>query len=191
MSVPYIGTGFIFLVPSIIDDLLFTFRKEAKVRIHPSCEMLLKQSRKISAAENVRAIKQNAHEWFVYDEMTMNGRIAMVKCVTPVPSLSVAMFGGPLTTPDTLKFGTRDPIGDQTDGGQIMQVEFSDWLCFESDFARLGSLLELRHKWFAYFIYMLQNPGKIVRKVSMDFFFVASWQLSFGRYNAPKFERFC
>ena len=53
-------------------------------------------------------------------------------------------------------------------------VELSDsWLCFESKFSCLDYMLELRHKWFAYFLQMLNKPGSFLGQVSfLDFYVV-------------------
>ena len=77
--------------------LFCIFRKEAKVRFHPSCDILSNNNRggKVSASANVKAVTRNSNtDWFIFDEMTKSGRVAMIKGVTPVPSICVAMFSG-------------------------------------------------------------------------------------------------
>ena len=82
-------------------NFICIFRKEAKVRFHPSCDILSNNSRdtarggKVSASANVKAVTRNSDtDWFIFDEMTKSGRVAMIKGVTPVPSICVAMFSG-------------------------------------------------------------------------------------------------
>ena len=89
----------------------------------------------------------------------ISGRIAMVKCITPIPSICVAMFSGPISTSKMSSF-------EEEDSGNLF-VELPDsWLCFESKFTSMDYMLELRHKWFAYFLFMLNKPGVPLEKVS-------------------------
>ena len=57
-------------------NILFYFRKEAKVRFHPSCDILINSHHhgKATAKESVKAITKNSDtDWFVFDEMTKSG----------------------------------------------------------------------------------------------------------------------
>ena len=54
----------------------FILRKEAKVRFHPSCDILINSHHhgKATAKESVKAITKNSDtDWFVFDEMTKSG----------------------------------------------------------------------------------------------------------------------
>ena len=116
---------------------------------------------KVTASENVKAINAQSSEWFIYDEMTKSGRNAMVKCVSPISGLSVMLFAGPITLED---------IKTMSENGNLF-VEFTDWLCFTSGENSLGCLLDLRQKWFAQFLCILQNPGQPNDEVtSLNFF---------------------
>ena len=56
--------------------LFYCFRKEAKVRFHPSCDILINSHHhgKATAKESVKAITKNSDtDWFVFDEMTKSG----------------------------------------------------------------------------------------------------------------------
>ena len=130
------------------------------MRLHPSCEVLsyLRKS-KVTASENVKAINAQSSEWFIYDEMTKSGRNAMVKCVSPVSGLSVALFAGPITLEEIKTMSENDNLF----------VEFTDWLCFTSSENLLGCLLDLRQKWFAQFLCILQHPGQPTDEVSLLF----------------------
>ena len=91
--------------------------------------------------------------------LVISGRIAMVKCITPIPSICVAMFSGPISTSKMSSF-------EEEDSGNLF-VELPDsWLCFESKFTSMDYMLELRHKWFAYFLFMLNKPGVPLEQVS-------------------------
>merc|ERR1719195_318250 len=142
--------------------------KEAKVRFHPSCDILSNHGRdtarggKVSASANVKAVTRNSNtDWFIFDEMTKSGRVAMIKGVTPVPSICVAMFSGQISTSKMCSFEEEE--------SNSLFVELSDsWLCFESKFACLDYMLELRHKWFAYFLQMLNKPGNFLEQEYED-----------------------
>ena len=111
-----------------------------KVKLHPSCQ---NQSGK-------------SEEWYVFDEMTKSGRVALLKSVTPIQPKTIAMFAGPLSLEKVKIYQDQD---------QECQVELTDWLCFESNSFAINTLLELRQKWFAYFVCMLKNPGKPISQV--------------------------
>ena len=56
------------------------FRKEAKVRFHPSCDILINNggNMKTTAKESVKAITKNSNtDWFVFDEMTKSGKVLL------------------------------------------------------------------------------------------------------------------
>ena len=103
------------------------------------------------AIQSKNALKNNEEEWFLFDEMTKSGRVAMVKGVSPIHTSVVAMFAGPMTI-SNLKTCAMD---DE----QRLQVNFSDWLAFEGPAMVMDSLLAIRNKWFSYFATLLQNPG--------------------------------
>ena len=71
--------------------------KESKVRFHPSCD-IMKGKIKTTAAENKQALKNQNCEWFVFDEISKNGRNAMLKGITPMDSTTIALLVGPMNT---------------------------------------------------------------------------------------------
>ena len=126
----------------------------------------LKKS-KVTASENAKAISEQSLEWFIFDEMTKSGRNAMVKCVSPLSGLSVALFAGPITL---------ESIKIVNENGNMF-AEITEWLCFQSNEILLGCLLDLRQKWFAQFLCMLQNPGNHTDEVIFHFFKSIKYQL--------------
>ena len=52
------------------------------------------------------------------------------------------------------------------DQNSNLLVEFTEWLCFKSDQKSMSLLLDLRRKWFAYFIKRLQSNDSAIVEVS-------------------------
>ena len=125
--------------------------KESKVRLHPGCEVLsaIKGGKMVTASDNVKAISGQSSEWFIYDEMTKSGRNAMVKVVSPVSALNVALFAGPITL---------EGIQNMSDNEGNLYAEVTEWLCFQGTEETLGCVLDLRQKWFAQFLCLLEHP---------------------------------
>ena len=143
--------------------------KESKVRLHPSCEVLSSLKgihQKVTASDNAKAISGQSSEWFIYDEMTKSGRNAMVKCVSPVSGLNVALFAGPITL---------EGIQNVTDSGNLY-AEITEWLCFQGTEDTLGCVLDLRQKWFAQFLCLLEHPEEPIDEVSLH-------SLRFSRFH--------
>ena len=140
--------------------------KESKVRLHPGCEVLsaLKGGGKMvqpTASDNVKAISGQSSEWFIYDEITKSGRNAMVKVVSPVSALNVALFAGPITL---------EGIQNVSDNNNLY-AEVTEWLCFQGTEETLGCVLDLRQKWFAQFLCLLQHPEEPTDEVNNEFLF--------------------
>jgi hypothetical protein len=45
----------------------------------------------------VAAIKKQATDWFMFDEMTRRGKVALLKGVSAVNSITVALMAGPIS----------------------------------------------------------------------------------------------
>merc|ERR1712001_180802 len=67
-------------------------------------------------------------------------------------STTIALLVGPMNTSNL-----KAIKGDNQD----MLVEFTDWLCFKSEQHQMSLLLDLRQKWFSYFISRLQNSNDV------------------------------
>lgn len=134
-------------------------KKEFKVRLHPSCQ-LSKTVGKGPVQSTKMLGKMTNDEWFVYDEMTKTGRVAAIKTVTSVSSLMVALFSGPMTM--------TNAQWCESDENQVA-IELTDWLCFEGFSDGMEVLLQLRQKWFAYFISMLKWPNEVKRTSNQEY----------------------
>ena len=137
--------------------------KESKVRLHPGCEVLsaIKGGKMVTASDNVKAISGQSSEWFIYDEMTKSGRNAMVKVVSPVSALNVALFAGPITL---------EGIQNMLDNEGNLYAEVTEWLCFQGTEETLGCVLDLRQKWFAQFLCLLEHPEEPTDEVKIFYF---------------------
>ena len=71
-------------------------RKESKVRIHPS-SVLLDSAPGDDSSRNSEAkskIGKLPTDWFIFDEMTRAGHLAMIRGVTAVSPVTVLIFAG-------------------------------------------------------------------------------------------------
>ena len=77
--------------------------KESKVRLHPSSVLLESQQSEgvgtVSAERNRSSVGRIPTEWFIFDEMTRAGHLAMVRGVTAVSPVTVLVFAGPNRLP--------------------------------------------------------------------------------------------
>ena len=73
------------------------------MRLHPSSVLLAQDPiagpGKVSAALNRLSVGQVPTEWFIFDEMTRAGHLAMIRGVTAVSPFTVLVFAGPNRLP--------------------------------------------------------------------------------------------
>lgn len=72
-------------------------RKESKVRLHPSSALCLENKK--TPGMTAKAIKEIPTNWFIFDEMTRVGHLAMIRGVTAVSPTTVFLFAGPNKLP--------------------------------------------------------------------------------------------
>jgi hypothetical protein len=79
------------------------FRKESKVRLHPSSVLLENDTDsapgRVSSGRNRDSVGSIPTDWFVYDEMTRAGHLALIRGVTAVSPVTVLLFAGPNRLP--------------------------------------------------------------------------------------------
>ena len=68
------------------------------------------------------------------------------------------------------------------DQNSNLLVEFTEWLCFKSDQKSMSLLLDLRRKWFAYFIKRLQSNDSAIVEVSFLKNLLINFMYSFKKY---------
>ena len=51
---------------------------------------------KVTASENKKALQNQIHEWFMFDEMVKNGRTAMLRGITPIHTSTMTLMVGPI-----------------------------------------------------------------------------------------------
>ena len=78
-------------------------QKESKVRLHPSCCILesvaSKDGGQMSSQANKLSVSKIPTDWFIFDEMSRAGHLAMIRGVTAVSPVSVLIFAGPNRLP--------------------------------------------------------------------------------------------
>lgn len=103
-------TGFRCFV-NLTEGVFIARSKENKVRLHPSSTLIDKKStsKRNSADLTKTSVARVPTDWFIFDEMTRFGRLALVRTVTAVSPFTVMIFAGP----------NRLPIGavSETDSG--------------------------------------------------------------------------
>ena len=141
-------------------------RKEAKVRLHPRSVVLdgggqagggdIRPSRD---GNNSSALKDLPSEWVVFDEMTKAGRLSLIKGVTVVSPLTVALFAGPnrLRADDVdaadanyVKANvyleeTSDSDEQDEEGEKTAELRIDDWTMFTADRATIDTGKPLLH----------------------------------------------
>ena len=68
------------------------------------------------------------------------------------------------------------------DQNSNLLVEFTEWLCFKSDQKSMSLLLDLRRKWFAYFIKRLQSNDSAIVEVGFLKNLLINFAYSFKKY---------
>ena len=146
---------------SIVHKLLkaeHNCRKEAKVRLHPRSVALDGgqaggDSRPSRDGNNSSALKDLPSEWVVFDEMTKAGRLSLIKGVTVVSPLTVALFAGPnrLRADDVdaadanyVKANvyleeTSDSDEEDEEGEKTAELRIDDWTVFTADRATIDT----------------------------------------------------
>lgn len=61
------------------------------MKLHQSCCIRANKGQKIGDALGPEI------EWLIFDEMTMRGRDAVIKSITPISPLTIALFAGPVS----------------------------------------------------------------------------------------------
>ena len=80
----------------------------------------------------------------------------MVSLKFTTPSSSLILFPGIQNVPDN-------------EGN--LYAEVTEWLCFQGTEETLGCVLDLRQKWFAQFLCLLQHPEEPTDEVNKEFLF--------------------
>lgn len=78
--------------------VLFFFRKESTLRVHPDCSFFVAKGRNSSNATK-SSIDSIPTDWFIFDEMNRLGRVALIRGVTAISPMTVLLFAGPSRSP--------------------------------------------------------------------------------------------
>ncbi len=157
--------------------------KESKVRLHPSSVLLEtgaggNESGHGGAQRFRSSVGRVPTEWFVFDEMTRAGHLAMVRGVTAVSPVTVLLFAGPNRLPieavseaDAGVQGNRyleelsDSEVEEKTEGENTTLRVDEWTVFRSDAELAHMALQLRQKWSSLFLRRLHSPGKPMSQV--------------------------
>ncbi len=132
----------------------------------------------MSAQRNKSSVGQIPTDWFVFDEMTRAGHLAMIRSVTAVSPVAVLIFAGPNRLPievvseaDAGVQGNR--YLEETSDSEVEEkaerenttLRIDEWTVFRSDAELAHLALQLRQKWSSLFLRRLHSPGKPMSQV--------------------------
>ena len=152
--------------------------KENKVRLNPHSILLLStpsdnySKKSTSSMSNRRAMEQIATDWFIFDDMSRAGRLALVRGVTMVSPIAIALFAGPIreqtSTLDSEKMiedEDSESEADEKADGNTGVLEIDEWIKFRSEPNLVNLIHQMRQKWNALFLRRLQCAGKPMTQV--------------------------
>ena len=171
------------------ESKLLRTSKESKVRLHPNAVLLnssdFNKKPKLSSTSSInnqKILEAISADWFMFDEMTRAGRLALIRGVTVVTPITVALFAGPnriLTSKNetndnfpslsinTMNVGDSDSDCEAEDNveANIGILRLDDWISFRTDKPLLDIIIQLRQKWSALFLRRLNCAGKPMTQV--------------------------
>ena len=162
------------------DSKLLRTSKESKVRLHPNSVILnpsLKdKSSATSSGNNQKSLGAIATDWFLFDEMSRAGRLALIRGVTAISPVTVAIFAGPIrvasdenTTKSTLGKQENEDSGSEDDPDNSESnchfLKIDEMIVFRTENDIVSLLSQLRQKWGAMFLRRLQCAGKPMTQV--------------------------
>ena len=150
--------------------------KESKVRLHPHSVLLdSSQKSKLSATSsgsNQKSLGSISTDWFLFDEMSRAGRLALVRGVTAVSPVTVAIFAGPIRTtieespteisllPKETELEDSDCEEDIDTDPNCYPLKIDDLIVFRTTKDIASLLFYIRRKWGAMFLRRLQCAAK-------------------------------
>lgn len=161
----------------------------SKVRLHPSSLILNSiatdraHGRSTAAINSRKALHDLTTDWFIFDEMTRAGRLAMIRRVTAVSPITVALFAGTTRLDPEMALGS-DGTGrycnkylDESSDSEVEEdnadkegskgtiLKRYDCTLFRTDKTSAHLVLQLRQKWSSLFLRRLHSAGKPMLQV--------------------------
>ena len=107
-------------------------------------------------------------DWLIYDELTKAGRLTMIKGVTAISPITVALFAGRNRLPETDTFKGNTYLAETSDSDEEEKLhrctesllKLDDWTVFRSDPSIVQAVLKLRFKFSSILLRRLNTCGK-------------------------------
>lgn len=99
-------------------------------------------------------------EWIIYEEKSRVERLCLVRNITAVTPLTIALFGGPMYIPKHNVISLDDDSDSENDEPPTVKFILDDWIYFVSDEEIAVMIHELRIKLNALFMKTLANLDK-------------------------------
>lgn len=99
-------------------------------------------------------------EWIVYEEKSRVERLCLVRNITAVTPLTLALFGGPMYIPKNNVISLDDDSDSENDEPPTVKFILDDWIYFVSDEDIAVMIHEMRIKLNALFMKTLANLDK-------------------------------
>ncbi|XP_059081225.1 3'-5' RNA helicase YTHDC2-like [Tigriopus californicus] len=144
--------------------------KESTLRLNPDCSFFAAKG-KGSSNSTKSSIKSIPTDWFIFEEMSRLGRMALIRGVTAISPVTVLLFAGPSRRPSchldpegaagrSRKDESSDSESETYQDGANVSIQLDDWITFRCEPSLAQIVWDLKTKWCSLLMRRLQHPDR-------------------------------